>query len=333
VKTAHLIFGISTLAFALAPSEARAAACTPGVQVECACPGGSKGAQVCSDNGSRFLPCQCATPGPAPAPAQTVPAPVAAAPSSQSSAPVAPPNPQMATLRVNADQPAMVVLDGETKGITPLEVRDLASGNYQLRVVLKDGTDHEEQVQLAVGETRRVFVTTSRGPHGRAAGVAVRLGLEGGGGLWINATDGDPGGGPIVGAFSNVALSSVVEFRVGARVGFGVVGNNWGAMGSLTAPANFRFKLGPTYTMMVGTNIGAVLANGDVAPYVGAEASVLTFRFGNEGQFEIGVVGGVGAVVPAVERSVQVGSPGTYTTLHHTFGAFAYSNAAFSILF
>ncbi len=33
--------------------------CDPGRQVECACLGGDKGAQVCADDGSKFEPCQC----------------------------------------------------------------------------------------------------------------------------------------------------------------------------------------------------------------------------------------------------------------------------------
>jgi len=34
--------------------------CVPGVQVQCACPGGATGIQVCSGEGSRFEACACA---------------------------------------------------------------------------------------------------------------------------------------------------------------------------------------------------------------------------------------------------------------------------------
>lgn len=35
------------------------AACTPGQQVECPCVGGAQGVQLCADDGSSFLPCEC----------------------------------------------------------------------------------------------------------------------------------------------------------------------------------------------------------------------------------------------------------------------------------
>ena len=40
------------------------ALCTPGAQVECACPAGAKGAQVCNAEGSAFDECDCEGVGP-----------------------------------------------------------------------------------------------------------------------------------------------------------------------------------------------------------------------------------------------------------------------------
>ena len=39
--------------------------CIPGQQLECACPGGTVGAQACRDDGSGYLPCDCSAPAPA----------------------------------------------------------------------------------------------------------------------------------------------------------------------------------------------------------------------------------------------------------------------------
>jgi len=48
------------------PKTAKGApACVPGTQIECACIGGARGAQVCADDGARFEACQCEAP-PAP---------------------------------------------------------------------------------------------------------------------------------------------------------------------------------------------------------------------------------------------------------------------------
>jgi hypothetical protein len=37
----------------------RSKACVPGQQIACACPGGEQGAQVCDEDGSKYLPCAC----------------------------------------------------------------------------------------------------------------------------------------------------------------------------------------------------------------------------------------------------------------------------------
>jgi len=53
----------------------RSKQCVPGQQVACACPGGGEGAQVCDEEGAKFLPCACAAevpPGPTRAPEATV---------------------------------------------------------------------------------------------------------------------------------------------------------------------------------------------------------------------------------------------------------------------
>jgi hypothetical protein len=48
------------------PGGSQAAVCVPGSQIECACVGGSKGAQVCAADGRRYEQCQCAQVAPAP---------------------------------------------------------------------------------------------------------------------------------------------------------------------------------------------------------------------------------------------------------------------------
>jgi hypothetical protein len=40
-------------------ADGPATACTPGQQVECACPLGIEGAQACKEDGSGYEPCQC----------------------------------------------------------------------------------------------------------------------------------------------------------------------------------------------------------------------------------------------------------------------------------
>jgi hypothetical protein len=67
------------LFFAFATPACRSKECTPGQQIACACPDGRSSAQVCDQDGARFLPCACpaatsggvATTSPAAMPAST----------------------------------------------------------------------------------------------------------------------------------------------------------------------------------------------------------------------------------------------------------------------
>ena len=49
----------STGASTGAASSTGGMVCIPGIQIECACPGGGPGAQACNMQGSGFEPCQC----------------------------------------------------------------------------------------------------------------------------------------------------------------------------------------------------------------------------------------------------------------------------------
>lgn len=55
-RAVFLLFFVPSVAFAQ-PVATSSRACVPGRQIECACPGGARGAQVCSDDGSRFGLC------------------------------------------------------------------------------------------------------------------------------------------------------------------------------------------------------------------------------------------------------------------------------------
>lgn len=55
---------VAILAALLFVHDARAAACVPGQQVSCACPGGTSGVQACATDGSRFEACACTAPAP-----------------------------------------------------------------------------------------------------------------------------------------------------------------------------------------------------------------------------------------------------------------------------
>lgn len=44
--------------------EITGTSCVPGYQTACACPGGEQGAQICADDGARYLECVCPPPDP-----------------------------------------------------------------------------------------------------------------------------------------------------------------------------------------------------------------------------------------------------------------------------
>jgi hypothetical protein len=62
VRLARFVLpAVFAAALALA-RDAKATNCVPGQQVQCACPGGASGIQVCSEDGTRLGACVCAVP-------------------------------------------------------------------------------------------------------------------------------------------------------------------------------------------------------------------------------------------------------------------------------
>ena len=216
-------------------------------------------------------------------------------------------------VEVVVEQPGMVSLDGEPRGMAPVQIPNLPSGAHRLAVTFQDGGSYEEDLDLSPGETRQVIASPSRASRGAAARRGVCLGLEGSGGIW--ARDDHFGGGASSGVFANFGLTSVLDLRVGTRVGIGHTKyDNY----LVTAPVSLRLNFGSIYSMMIGTELGWFYEeNHSWAALYGAEASFATFRLGSRRQFEVGLVHGIGVY----ERSSS-----TKTFAHA-------ANVVFSVLF
>lgn len=104
----RVTWAVAVLLVVMAPlaCQRASAQCVPGASVDCACPGGSRGAQVCQRDGT-FGPCACAAPAPPPPPAPVAPtpAPPAAPPQQAAPAAVAPTPPPSAETDASAPAP------------------------------------------------------------------------------------------------------------------------------------------------------------------------------------------------------------------------------------
>ena len=68
------LFGTLMMGTGPLAHDAHAADCVPGAQIQCACPGGGSGVQVCAEDGKRLGACgNCAAPAPEAAPPMSQP--------------------------------------------------------------------------------------------------------------------------------------------------------------------------------------------------------------------------------------------------------------------
>jgi hypothetical protein len=336
------------------------AGCVPGTQVECACVNGTAGIQVCSDDGSRLLPCQCAAP-------QAVPPPQAAA-----ALPAAPAAQATGGLRIEASAPGRVVVDGQDKGPAPVDLTGVTPGNHAIRVDFDNGTSQSDETAVWAGSVRRVVVEPSAWDVAGKARSGAHPGITAAAGVWLK---GWTGTGPALGAgaFYNFGVSRAVDVRVGVNVMGAALGQrdfvDNASLGLLAGvPLSVRFNLGPVYTMMIGANVGYYRIEGRGgesvlgAPnssgpaeyitgrwvrvdspfvfstysglFVGAEASIATFRFGSRRQYEFGLVQSLTVPVSRSTPSDAFNSSAIRTSQAKTVDDLAVfaNNVVFSIL-
>jgi hypothetical protein len=203
-------------------------------------------------------------------------------------------------LHVAADGPGKVTVEGQDKGTLPVDMAEMNPGTYRIRVELQDGTIEERDIEVAAGRITRIFVDRSPERVSWLARQGAHLALEAGVGLLVGKKGSWIGAQGNAGAFLNVGIVPVVDFRAGFRVRYGSLG----ALNSVTLldiPVSFRFNLGTTYTIALGTTVGKRWTNGNSDPvlypetgfFFGPELSLLTLRFGKKREFEVAAVQGV----------------------------------------
>jgi hypothetical protein len=295
-------------------SRSDAAGCVPGAQVECACAGGAKGVQLCADDGKKFEKCRCEeAPKVKPEQVETP------APKAKEEQPAAA---RTGGIHVGAGKPGKVVVDGEDKGATPLELKDLKPGTYRVRVELEDGTLQDEDIEVVAGETQRMFVEPSTAFSAGRARAGTHFGFSVGGGGWLGKFE-KPGGYGMAAGFANIGLSKGMDLRFGVAGMVGTVQRmKTVVLFGVTGAA--RFNLGSVYTIWIGGMLGVhhespeveVQSQGCSTNYdrinksetgvlVSPELSVATFRFGSRREFEFSLSHGL--AVP-VTKSQDVGT-------------------------
>jgi len=231
----------------------------------------------------------------------------AAAPTSH---PVASASVPVGGIHIAADSPGEVTVDGEDKGVLPVEVPDLKPDWYRVRVVLANGTVDERDVEVVAGRVARVFVRSSLAEAAAAARNGAHNGVELGGGVW---GDRAAGAGYYGGAalFENFGINPDIDFRAGLRFQYGTIDS--GRCFLLGIPVSLRLNFGSVYAMILGMNMGLRWRyhipdrNGmeptykttyeDAGAFIGPEISLLNFRFGEKRNFELAAVQGYAASV------------------------------------
>jgi len=203
-------------------------------------------------------------------------------------------------LHVAADGPGKVAVEGQDRGSLPIDLMELNPGTYRVRVELQDGTIDQRDTEVAAGRITRIFVDRSPERVSWLARQGAHLALEAGVGLLVGKKGSWTGAHGSIGGHLNVGIAPVVDFRAGLRVRYGSLG----ALNSLALveiPVSFRFNLGSTYSIALGTTVGRRWTNGNSEPvlysesgfYFGPEVSLLTLRFGKKREFEVAAVQGM----------------------------------------
>jgi TolB-like protein len=198
---------------------------------------------------------------------------------------------------IAADGPGKVTVDGQYKGSLPLDLTNQVPGTYRIRVELDDGTTDERDIEVGAGQIARVHIGSSPDAVAAVARKGSHFGFEIGGGPWLLGGGGTNSPGKFFGSgggFLNLGLNPTVDFRVGLRLQI------W-SVGLLAFPVSFRFNIGSVYSITLGANMGYRWAHyfdgsssfSERGLFLGPEISLLNFRFGRKGQFEVAAVQGL----------------------------------------
>ena len=201
-------------------------------------------------------------------------------------------------IHVAAVGPAKVSVDGQDKGMLPLDMPDLYPGTYHVRVELQDGTVEERSLDVGAGRMTRVFIDPSAEALAWAGRKGAHLAVEAGAGLSVGRKGSWKGGQGSLGVFLNVGIVPQVDFRAGLRLRYGSLGQLH-SVTLMEIPVTFRFNLGTIYSIAGGVVLGKRWTNGNTDDgwlhpesgyFFGPEVSLLTFRLGSKRQFEVAAV-------------------------------------------
>jgi hypothetical protein len=243
-------------------------------------------------------------------------------------------------LVIKATEPGKVFIDGGERGVAPIDVPDLPAGTHTIRVEFDEGGSSTLRVSVMANQTTDINVEPSAGAKVFAFRRGVHLGATAEGTIYTGSSSISMLGARLS-PFINYGATPGVELRVGPVVGIGqytslVYAGNGTATGTdqsstyfqIGAHASLRLDLGAFYVIAIGAGAGfldapatppttaaaaATAATRQLAPYIVAEVSPLTIRFGARREFELGYTFGIGAFSVqrndgSVSSSGQVGS-------------------------
>jgi TolB-like protein len=235
---------------------------------------------------------------------------------------------QLGRISVAASGPGRVTMNGQYKGVLPIEIADLYPGAYNIRAELQDGTIDEQQVEVVAGRVTRIQIETSPSIAAAIARKGAHFGFEVGAGFGYAHAFGHGNKGPQFSAagFLNLGFSATVDFRVGIRAAYGSLGT-LNSVVLLGIPASFRFNLGSTYSIVLGAYVGnrwTNAATGTADPerglFLGPELSLLSLRFGKKRDFELAAIQGMAFSLSTTERHVdENGAKSAMSIFYNTF--------------
>ncbi len=216
-------------------------------------------------------------------------------------------------LIITTTAPGKIFIENGERGQAPLDIPSIEEGTHIIRVEFTGGGSTTTRVSVAPDGITRITVEQSEG----ARAFADRRGAH----VVISAEETVDVGkismiGTRVAPYINLGASPGFDFRVGPQLMMGVghlekVDDSKFAW-SLAAALQLRFNAGSVYTFWFGGNVGAWSINSAVSgyfgsgtiptevhlsPFVTAEVSPLTLRFGEHHEFEVGYTAGLGDII------------------------------------
>jgi hypothetical protein len=220
---------------------------------------------------------------------------------------------QDGAIRVDADVPGTVLIDGRKVGPAPVEVRELARGRYLVRIEFKGGGTARQYVDLAPGQNGQVHFAYPR----VLANAVYRRGIHfmlGASPFYLYEFNDARGAGGHLELGFNVGLNARVDFRSVLLVGGGRYGEMHGKREhglELALRPSIRFNHGAGLATELGVRVGLIetwyrqlycegytsCPQHDLVHVsnlaVGPDLSAISLRFGARGEYELAARGAV----------------------------------------